>query len=1482
VRLLVTAHDSVTDRCVNVFLDVDPTTRLREVFPMLVNVVAADMSGATFGAVVDGHVVDLDLAVRECGLRDGSWVTLLGPGWHPSLRPKVSFVDSTLQVRIVSGERAGEVFHCSAGELTVGTASDAVIQIADPKARELELTLSISDAGDVTAIPANDECVALLRGAAVTEVTELSIGDQLVFERCILEIAPPGGEAAAVEPDPDTGVLKYNRPPRILPPEKEPVFHLPSVPEEPIRAPLPIVQSLMPLLMGAVMALLFKNPRMLVFGFLSPIMMVSSYMTSRKFGRKKFLKQTADYEAHKVKVETDAKQALIDERELRRFACPDPAGLAQIAVGPTPRLWERREIDPLWLELRFGTATQPSAVTLEDPEELEHRRLRKWDVLNTPASVNLRQVGLVGIAGDDDRARWAAQWAVAQLAVLHSPRDVQIYLLASQDHTNRATNASSWDFVTWLPHTRPVLGQACLRTVGMSAQSLAQRISELGQILDSRADGLKQNSSAVWSGSSIVVVIDGSHRLRSMPGIVRILRDGPRVGIYSLCLDIEERLLPEECDTVVVIGEQDLTIRRQREAALVGVMPDWVCADWLDWVARAIAPIEDTSPSVSDAAIPASSRLLDVVKLDPPTPQAIQGRWVLNPRSTRAVVGESLDGAFSMDISADGPHGLVAGTTGSGKSELLQTLVAGLAIANTPESMTFVLVDYKGGAAFKDCVNLPHTVGMVTDLDPHLVERALDSLGAELKWREHALAASGAKDLEDYIDLSARRSDLVKIPRLLIVIDEFASLARELPNFVSGLVNVAQRGRSLGIHLILATQRPGGVVSPEIRANTNLRIALRVTGSGESTDVIDSPEAGNISKSTPGRAYVRLGSNSLIPFQAGRVGGRAPNYELDAQVQVIEPLIRPLSFHELAEPEPARKQVKKADGDVEVTDLRVLVDAIRGANELMGIAPQRKPWLPALSDQVSLESVYRGFEQAFSAERPEIWFGIQDLPKEQKQRALGLAPDDCGHLFVVGAARTGKTSTLRSIAVSGGQTFSTGDVHFYGIDCGNGGLLPLQSLPHVGTVVQRHQVDQVSRLLTKLRSELARRQGLLAAGGYSDIAELRRAVTGEERPAQIFVLLDSWDGFLNALEDAEGGRLVETVQFLLREGPSSGIHMVISGDRQLITGRMSVLSEDKLVFRLVERSDFSSIGVNPRSLPDEIADGRAFSADGGLETQIALVATGLTSQEQAGYIRDIGAALVQRDAQVPRANRPFNVEEMPTRFTYQQAAEKYQLLEQAPGDVFLGVGGEDIEPLSTNLRAGAPTFVIAGPPKSGRSTALAAIAHSALRSGYDLVIAAPRLSPLRELDGHQNVRALFTDAEALTEEALAPLLVGTHKPVLFLADDADLLRSIEADMWLRTVIPHAAGTGVSFVVAGDTESLGKGFTGWLIEVRKNRQGILFRPEAMTDGDVVGTRLKRSDVGVDLPLGRGHFQSATGTLAMIQTPHVQHPREGLPT
>ncbi len=240
------------------------------------------------------------------------------------------------------------------------------------------------------------------------------------------------------------------------------------------------------------------------------------------------------------------------------------------------------------------------------------------------------------------------------------------------------------------------------------------------------------------------------------------------------------------------------------------------------------------------------------------------------PGNLRAIVGQSSQGTFSVDIRSDGPHALVGGTTGAGKSELLQAWILGMAAAHSPQRVTFLLVDYKGGSAFRDCVKLPHTVGLVTDLSPHLVRRALASLAAELHYREHLLARHKAKDL---VELE-RRGEVDAPPSLIIVVDEFAALVQEVPEFVDGVVNVAQRGRSLGLHLILATQRPAGVIKDNLRANTNLRMALRMADENDSDDVLGSKEAAFFDPALPAGPCPRPARAGSSPSRRGMpVGG---------------------------------------------------------------------------------------------------------------------------------------------------------------------------------------------------------------------------------------------------------------------------------------------------------------------------------------------------------------------------------------------------------------------------------------------------------------------------------------------------------------------------------------------------------------------------------------------------------------------------------
>jgi S-DNA-T family DNA segregation ATPase FtsK/SpoIIIE len=1445
---------------------------------------------------VDGYAVDPGWSVAQSPLREGAVVSLYDPAGCLPGEPA-----GVVELRVAGGPDAGGVHRLGIGRVEIGRGPSARIRIEDSELADRAAVLTVGMGGT---------CQVTI-GA---ETKDWPLGGQLALGNSLLELGPYAPPNAALHPGEDGATYDYNRPPRLSPPERATHFRLPTPPKEPSARPLPWLMAVMPLIMAVTMAFMMHRMMYLVMAVVSPMVMVGNYFMDKKNGRKSYAKTVTEYRERKEGIENDATNALDLERKDRAAASPDPATVLNTATGPRTRLWERRRGDADHLLLRVGTAKLPSEVVLDDPEQEEHRRKVAWDIDDAPVAVELRRLGVIGFAAPGDGARAMGRWAIAQMATLSSPMDVQFYVLTEQ------SGQDSWDWVRWLPHSRPTDGQDAVALMGTDAETVAARIAELGSILDGRQKakqkaGSAANHAAFFKDPDIVVVLDGSRRLRAMPGVVQLLREGPGVGIFAICLDAEDRFLPGECQAVVIAefeataepaqvasvpdaavnvprqggfpsvnawyagaqqaqavasepapGAFRLRVEQAGAARIRKVRPDLVSAAWCARLSRCLSPIRDISGDAEDSAIPGSSRLLDVLELEPPTADAITARWRLSPISTQAVVGESYDGPFAIDIRKDGPHGLIAGTTGSGKSELLQTIVASLAVANTPEAMTFVLIDYKGGSAFKDCVQLPHTVGMVTDLDAHLVERALESLGAELKRREHILAEAGAKDIEDYTDLLKRQPELRPMPRLLIVIDEFASMVRELPDFVTGLVNIAQRGRSLGIHLILATQRPSGVVSPEIRANTNLRIALRVTDGSESSDVIDAPDAGNISKSTPGRAYVRLGATSLVPFQSGRVGGRRPGA---VENVTVAPWVSVVDWAQLGRSAPHRPAGAKGEED-EITDLKVLVEAICAANERLAIPAQHSPWLPALPDSLRLDDLP---VPVAAGTLPPAAYGVEDLPALQARRPVAIDFHSFGHLLAAGAPRSGRSQLLRTIAGSLARTHSAADLHLYGIDCGNGALNALTKLPHCGAVVGRSQSERAIRLIGRLKAEMTRRQELLAADGFADIGEQRAAVaSAEERLPHIVILLDRWEGWTPSLGELDHGALSDELFTFLREGASVGIHLIITGDRTLMAGRISTLTEDKIAFRLADRSDFSLIAINPRKVPEEIQPGRAYRSESGIEMQVALLDGDVTGQGQAAALTAIGEAATARDAALPRARRPFRVDVLPSRLSF---ADAWQMRDtdaaRSPLWALVGVGGDELTGYGPDLSDGLPAFVIGGPGKSGRSTLLLTLARSYQQQGVKLVIAAPRPSPLRELAGTEGVLRVFTDSDIPADDLSQALEEAGDSPLVVLVDDAELLKDCEARDVLKEIIARGSDRGRAVVVAGGEEDICSGFSGWQVDAKKARRGVLLSPQQTMSGELIGTRLARSSVGGQVTPGRALLHLGDGEPKTVTVP-----------
>lgn len=1456
MRFFLTIVDPYGDT-VDAVLTADGETRIGQIGQAAQTLLrdARDRTGGPAGSpplYLDGKPLDPNATLAESDLREGSVVSLDAPAGRPPAERA-----GLLEIRMVAGPGVGGFLRIGVGGGELGSDPACWITVPDRNLAPVAANIGVDIRGRCWLDPADDTPLSL-DGEPVTERVEWRPGQQLAAGDSLLELAEYTRPDAALEPSADGIGLDYNRPPRIRPPRRQTRFRLPALPKEPPRSPLPWLLALLPLVAAVALMLLTGSRTLLLLALLSPLSIIANHIMSRRHGRRSHAEQMQEYRERKERIERDAQEAFALERVERRTGCPDPALIAVTATGPRRRLWERRRRDEDHLLLRVGIADLPAEVALDDPEQDEHRRTVHWTVADAPVALSLREHGVVGFAGPGDTARALGRWAVIQTAVLHSPLDVQITVLADPQA------GPSWDWIRWLPHARPAEQSGPAVLVGIDADSVGRRVAGLLELIEQRRTVRTETGAAGFREPDMLVVLDGSRRLRSLPGVVQLLRSGPEVGVYALCLDVDERLLPAECQAVAVVEADGLRVSRSGADELAGVRPELLSAAWCGWLARHLAPIRDVSDDEDDAALPSSSRLLEVLGLDPPDPGAIAARWRMRPRSTAAVVGESFDGPFEIDLRRDGPHGLIAGTTGAGKSELLQTVVATLAVANRPDAMTFVLVDYKGGSAFGDCVRLPHTVGMVTDLDEHLVRRALESLSAELRRREYLLADAGAKDIEDYTRAADRRPDAVPLPRLLIVIDEFASMARELPDFVTGLVNIAQRGRSLGIHLLLATQRPSGVVSPEIRANTNLRIALRVTDAGESQDVLNAPDAARIAKSTPGRAYVRLGHSSLVPFQAARVGGRRPG-AAGAQGPP-PPDLRVLRWGDLDRPIETAPTAR-SEGQDEITDLQVLVEALRQAAVLAGVPAQHSPWLPALSTSIQLAELD---PPPGTPGRPApAPYGVEDHPAQQSRRTAVIELAHFGHLLAAGAPRTGRSQLLRTIAGSLASTNSCADLHLYGLDCGNGALLPLAALPHCGGVVVRTEVERAVRMIRRIAEEIRRRQSVLSAGGYADISEQRAAAPAADRLAHLVLLIDRWEGFLTSLGELDAGTLTDEIFGFLREGASVGVHLVITGDRSVLTGRIATLTEEKLSFRLADRADLGLIGLHPRNLPEEIPPGRAFRAETGIETQVALLAPDPTGAAQAAALAEIARRTSERDAHVPAQLRPFRLGELPGQIEYARAVTLPRAGAGA-GWVLAGVGGDQLTAYGPDLASGVPAFGIGGPARSGRSTMLVTMARSALDGGQQVVVLAPRTSPVRELAGTPGVVAVLTGSDVGAQE-FTEALAGVAGRGLVVVDDAATLRDCGASGELRDLIRNGESRQLGLIYAGDPEDLGAGFSGWLVDARRSRRGALLSPQNRTDGDLVGLKLPRTAVGQPVRPGRALLHLGDGEPILVQVP-----------
>jgi S-DNA-T family DNA segregation ATPase FtsK/SpoIIIE len=1313
-----------------------------------------------------------------------------------------------VRLSVVGGVDAGRQIRVGRGEHVIGRAASSGVRVDDPDVSRAHAVLTV-EADGVHVRDLGPTNHPTLNGVPLpSEGASLRRGDRLRVGSTLLALGedPERPGRMSIE----GGRVAFHRRPRLVPPTVAREVTFPEEPRRPDSGRAPVLAAVLPLGVSAVLAWAMDSPALLLFALLSPVMLLGQWWGDRRAGRVSYRRQVREHrDALAVARASVAEQAAADERERRTYH-PDLGRLLDVVEGRGHSLWQRRPSDPDHLALRLGVADRPAGVACRGTTEA----VPTLDAV--PVWVDLRATPVVGLSGPRPDRLASCGAIVAQLVAWHTPRDVRLHVLGDS-----VSAPDDWDWCCLLPHAAGPREdeRSAAHAAALSAGGLSDLVAELD-----RRRGAEPRA------VDTVVGLDGASTLRAVPGVAELLRDGPQHGMAFLCLDSCVESLPAEASAVVVLeGSGAAASLRLSAGTVQGVLPDLPGRGWLERLARAAAPLVDATPDSASAALPTavSFRSLHLEDgHDPTNHDGVLAAWAVRAGRPVALLGRAADGPCVVDLASMGPHALIGGTTGSGKSELLQTLVAGLAVSARPDELAFILVDYKGGSAFAECARLPHTVGVVTDLDDALTKRALTSLRAELRRRERLLAETGAKDFDEYRRRRDAAPGLEPLARLVLVVDEFKVLADELPDFVDGLVRLAAVGRSLGVHLVLATQRPGGIVSADMRANVSARISLRVRDRSDSSDVIDAPDAAAIPDKVPGRAYLRAGDQRLVAFQTAYVGGghtEGPREPETVRVRVVGAPAAPKSAEsgsaENTHPAPPAR-----------TELAAVVDATTGAARVLGVEAPRSPWLPPLPDVVTSHDLAEALGPEnqggqHGAADPRLRLGLVDRPDEQRREVWTWDLERDGHLGIAGGSRSGRSTALALIATELAAAHPPGAVHLHVIEGVPGPLRRLECLPHVGSATGSDDPHLARRAIARLTEQLD-------------------APPGQRRTV---VLVDGWEALEDALTDIEHGGALDDLHRIVRDGPARNITLAVTGGRGILSGRVSGLLPRRLVLQMPDPLDLTLAGVDPVLGRRARPPGRAIDPTTGHEVQLASPRGTDPGAPLAEALRTASEHAMRRAAAAssdPAATSdlPWTVRELP-------GAVRLTDLPTLPGHLVLGVGGDDASPVVVRPDQARGRMLVAGPPRSGRSTLLASLATQLLHDRRHVVLVAPLRSHARSLLETSGATILGTD------EPDAFVAVRSSDPDLcVLVDDAEQLdgtRLGEAVLEAAALVDRTDGF---FVAAVDLARACAAFRGLIPELARDGHGIVLSAQSPTDGEVLGVRLAGH---LERRPGRGH-------------------------
>ncbi|MBC3991801.1 type VII secretion protein EccCa [Streptomyces sp. AC563] len=1316
--------------------------------------------------------------------------------------------------------------------------------------------------------------------------------------------------------------IVVKRPPRALPSEvPTDELRLEPPPELPRGQQEGVLMQLLPMLgMGSSVVFFFMPgaaPFMRIMGALMLVstvgMVIAQIVRYRRGTQGQLADVRRDYLKYLAQTRRQIRRTARAQRDAQFYLHPAPDQLWSLAAdaGARPsgdaasRVWERRISDADFGQVRVGLGAQQLATPLVTPdtapvdelEPLSAGAMQRFVAVHgaldgLPMAISLRRFYHLTVSGEPRSAHGLARALVAQLVALHSPEDLLVAVVAAPGAVPR------WDWTKWLPHAQlpqAVDGAGTKRLFG-------DDLGELEELLAGRLDGrprFNRDGQPLLDQPHLVIVLDG--------GVV------PPDSVFAAPEGLQGVTIVE-----VVSGELDelrgglsvdvrpgrLTLDSGTGVRYEGV-PDTLSPEAAEALARQLAPLR-MGGGDDDEPLLANLDFTDLLGLGDAGAVDVTRTW--RPRSQserlRVPIGVGEDGQpVMLDLKEAaqegmGPHGLCVGATGSGKSELLRTLVLGLAVTHSSETLNFVLADFKGGATFTGMSRMPHVSAVITNLadDLTLVDRMGDSIRGELQRRQELLRSAGNfANIHDYEKARTAGAPLEPLASLVLVIDEFSELLTAKPDFIDMFIQIGRIGRSLGVHLLLASQRLEEGRLRGLDTYLSYRIGLRTFSAAESRTALGVPDAYHL-PSVPGSGYLKFGTEQMTRFKAAYVSGA---YRTGAPASAGGPLPierRPVLFtaapvpvaYGLPDPQTPLTAPRTGDDPMVDTVLDVIVRRLEGQGQ-----PAHQVWLPPLDEAPSLDQLLPRLST--SPERglhaPEYTrlgglvapLGLIDKPFEQRREVLyrdfsGAA----GHMLVVGGPQSGKSTLLRTLIASFALTHTPQEVQFYGLDFGGGGMSALADLPHVGGVASRLDPERVRRTVAEVAGVLARREEYFRANGIDGIGSYRRQRATGQLPDQpwgdVFLLIDGWGPFKQEYEMLEG-----VVTDIAARGLGYGIHVVITASRYM---ELRANLKDQLLGRLELRLGDSLDSEFDRKVAANVPAGVPGRGQVPEKLHFMAAQPRVDSASDPDGLSDATAALVRTvSAQWPGPHAPA-VRLLPRRLSSDRLPKGFEFPERG---IAIGIDETNLEPVYVDFETD-PFFLVFGESESGKTALLRLMAKQLTeRYGADeakIVVGDYRrslletISPEHLLEYAPVASALQTHMDAINTvmERRAPRSDVTPQqlrdrswwsgPQLFvLIDDYELVSTSSGNPLavLTENLPFARDVGIRFIIARNSAGASRSsFEPFMQRIKElGAQGVVLSGDR-GEGEVLGNIRPRA-----LPPGRGVFVSRRRGTPLVQ-------------